>query len=183
MDKKILLLVVENRDAVLFNTARLWLDLWQEKKVTGISFWHTLQRKTIWFMRREMIKKALVDHPDVTHLFFLDTDVFPSMDQLDSLFVHNEDFISGYYCDSSGSPCTRKFGTPFWGKGVMDVDVLSMGFSLMSRKVAETVEYPEPVPAHKIDGDTEFCAKVKEAGFSVKVDFSLKALQMLYGLY
>ena len=181
MDKKVLLLVVENRDTILLHFARLLLELYQSKRVSGINFCENPKRKAIWFHRREMLQEAL--KTDADYFLFLDTDVIPSMEAIDALLAHDEDFISGFYCQNNGLPCVLKNGTYYLGKGVCDVDVLSMGFSLMKREVAEKVEYPEPVPANKIDGDYEFCKKVKEMGFSVKVDFSIRAKHLLLGAF
>jgi hypothetical protein len=181
MDKKVLLLVVENRQEILLHYARLLLELYQSKRVAGIQFVENPQRKAIWYHRREMLKEAL--KTDCTHILSIDTDVIPSMEAIDALLAHDEDFISGFYCMNNGLPCVIRNGVRFSGKGVEDVDVLSMGFSLMKREVAEKVEYTEPVPSNKIDGDAEFCKAVKEASFSVKVDFNLRAPHLLLGKY
>ncbi len=68
-------------------------------------------------------------------------------------------------------------------QGVIEVDVLSMGYSLWKREVWEKIEYPQPEPVSKLDADTEFCKLAKEAGYKIYTDFTLRAYHLLISLF
>ena len=182
MENKITLLVVENRDFIPTEYCKLLSFLAWKRKVYEIRFWHTEGRRAIWHMRREMIKKALVESK-FTHLLFIDTDVIPKDDDfIDRLLSHNVSMVSGVYYDGLGRPVNQKNEKriQFFGNGLMEVDVFSMGFSLIKREVLEKVEYPEPKPAYKLDADAEFCKEVKKASFPVYTDFGIIGKQLVY---
>ena len=68
----------------------------------------------------------------------------------------------------------------FRGKGLCDVDVFSMGLTLVAREVFEKVPYPSPNPVWKTDADIEFCKLAREAGFALKQDFSVEWKHLLF---
>lgn len=181
MNKKIQLLICENRDYILFEYAKTLLDISWNRQVSGMQCWHEHTRRSIWYMRREMIKQAL--KTDCTHVLFLDTDVLPPPDFISKLAEHNLPMVSGYYCDTTGKPAVKKDGKPYIGQGLVAVETFSMGLSLIAREVLEKVEYPEPVPAYKLDGDAEFCANAIKAGFQPHVDFNVRGHHLLLGIF
>ena len=173
---KIALAVVENRDYINTEYCKMLTSLaWN--RMVNINFWHERTRRSIFYMRREMIKKAL--ESDITHLLFIDTDVIPAPGFIDKLLEHNLPMVSGVYYDQEGNPAARKGNELVKLEGLQEVDVFSMGLSLIERKVLETVEYPNPDPVWKLDADTEFCVKAKEKGFIPHVDFSVRGAHLL----
>lgn len=178
MEPKVALLIVENRETILFQYMKYVIFLLTQGKVKIVHYSHLLQRKQIWYMRQQMIKRALAE-TDCTHVLFIDTDVVPQNDIVEKLLVHDKPVVSGFYCDQQGTPAIRKDGRPYIGKELEEVDVCSMGLSLWKREVLEKVEYTMPDPPHKLDGDTEFCGAVKAAGFPIFADFSLRAAHLL----
>jgi len=92
MPVKTFLACIENRDYILREYAQWLISVLVSRKVDWIYFWNGL-RKPIWYMRREMIKKAL--ETDCTHLLFVDTDAVPTKEVLDKLLAYDLDVISG----------------------------------------------------------------------------------------
>jgi len=180
MDIKIVLCVVENRETILIEYAKWLVKMALSNKIYGILFKEG-KRKAIWSERRRLIDRALKS--DCTHVLFVDTDVIPPDDFLEKLVYTDCDMVSGIYYDVAGNPCSRKNGDYYNGKILEDVDVCSMGLSLIKREVLEKVPYPEPDPVDKIDADAEFCKAVKEAGFTLKQDFELRGHHLLLGNY
>ena len=179
---KIALLIVENREQILLKYAQFLLKLAFSNKVFLFQFCHLPKRKAIWYMRREMIKETL-KNKEVTHILQIDTDVIPPNDFLERLIAHDKDIVSGVYHGLRGEPCSVKDGKVYQGEGLEEVDTFSMGLSLMSRKVLEEIEYPEPNPTSKIDGDSEFCKLAREKGYTIYQDFSLRGSHLLLGRY
>ena len=175
---KILLLVVENRDEIKTEYCKFLTHVAWNRLVSGITFWSG-GRPPVWYMRQQMLRKAL-ENKETTHVLFVDTDVIPQLDCVGKLAAHNLPLVSGVYCDTNGAPINRKNGTPFIGKNLMEVDVFSMGLSLISREVLEKVEYPEPDPIVKPDADVEFCRNVKATGFKIMTDFNVRGAHLLF---
>lgn len=173
---KPILLVVENREKIFIEYAKWFMHAFALKELGAIFFWGG-KRKPIWYMRRELIKKAL-SVKECTHILFVDTDVIPSPGFVDKLLAHNCDMVSGVYFHDDGTPVSRKDNKPYEGKGLEEVDMCAMGASLIKREVLEKVEYPEPDNI-TIDADIEFCRLVKEAGFTVKQDFDIRLPHLL----
>ncbi|MBI3980967.1 HNH endonuclease [Candidatus Microgenomates bacterium] len=175
--KKTLLMVVENRGELPFEYAKFITNLAWHRIVDGVKFYEG-PRRSIWWTRNKMIEEAMTT--DFTHFLFLDTDVIPqNMLFLHKLKEHDKDLVSGFYCDSSGRPVNRKNGTPFWGKNLMEVDVFSMGYSLIKKTVFEKVPYPVAEPPEKLDADIEFCGDAKKAGYKIYTDFNLRGIHLL----
>jgi len=177
---KIALLVVENRDTVLLDYAKTLLKFAITNKIYLFKFWEG-KRKPIWFMRREMIRQAM-ENPGITHVLFIDTDVIPPDDFLEKLLAHEKDIVSGVYFDTQGLPCSIKRNNYFKGEGLCEVDVFSMGLSLLTRKVCEEIIYPDPSPNNKIDADTEFCKLAQEKGYTIYQDFDLRGKHLLLNI-
>ncbi len=171
---QIALLVVENRRRFHEDYVR-WLTIQlMSRKIHGVKFFDG-KALTIWATRRQMINEVLEKHKDLTHVLFVDTDVIPPDGFIDKLFLHNTPLVSGFYIspDDQNLPCSKKDGDYYTGKGLEEVDVFSMGATLIQREVLEKVEYPEANKSHRLDADSEFCKKAKEAGFKVMQDFDL----------
>jgi GT2 family glycosyltransferase len=144
----------------------------------SVFFWGG-KRKPIWYMRNELIKKAMAVK-DCTHILFIDTDVIPQDGFMEKMkeYAKTADIVSGVYYHMDGTPNSRKAEFPYQGKGLEEVDMCAMGASLISRSVCEKVAYPEPNNV-TIDADIEFCRKIKQAGFKVQQDFDLKCVHLL----
>ena len=164
----IVLLVVESRPKIWTEYVK-WLV-----KQKNILFWEE-DKAPIWYMRRKLIERAL--ETDCSHVLFVDTDVVPPKDFIKKLLAHNKDIVSGAYHLFTGTPCSRKNGEFYQGEGLEEVDMCSIGASLIKREVLEKIEYPEP-DDHTMDADYEFCKKAKKQGFKVYQDFDLNCLHI-----
>ena len=165
---KIVLLVVESRPKIWTEYVK-WLV-----KQENILFWEE-DKAPIWYMRRKLIEQALKG--DYTHILFVDTDVIPPDGFIKKLVDYDLDMVSGIYHLFTGVPCSRKDGKFYQGEGLEEVDMCSIGASLIKREVLEKVQYPEPSEP-TMDADYEFCKKVKKAGFKVYQDFDLNCLHI-----
>ena len=180
MSIKVALIIIENREDIKTEYAKFVSIVAWKRLVNGI-FWWDGGRRPVWYMRQKMIEKVLKLEFD--KILFIDSDVIPQEGFLDKLLSHNLPLVSGYYNDINGFPINRKFGTQFLGKGLMEVDVFSMGLSLISREVLEKVPYPEPDPNWIPDSDIIWCEDVRKAGFKVMCDFSVQGYHLLQGIF
>jgi hypothetical protein len=171
---KILLLVVENRDYLPTEYAKWMLHAFSQ--LYGVHFWEG-KRKPIWFMRQQMLKRAL--ETKCTHVLFVDTDVIPQEGFLEKLLFLDADIATGIYYHADGTPVSRKDGLPFKGQGAQKVDMGSMGAALIKRQVIKKVMYPQPDNV-TIDADIEFAKLVREAGFKIVQDFDNKCVHLLF---
>ncbi len=57
---KVLLLVVENRDDIRTEYAKLLVRIAWNRWVSGIKFWEGL-RRSVWYMRKTMVEEVLKD--------------------------------------------------------------------------------------------------------------------------
>ena len=67
-------------------------------------------------------------------------------------------------------------GKPVTGKGLMEVDAVCMGCTMISRRVLENMKYPFRSEYHengklKVGFDYNFCIRAKEAGWKVWTHF------------
>jgi len=181
----IMLFVVENREFIPTEYSKLLVDLAWERKVNTL-FWRGPFR-AVWWTRKRMIEHflSLKQFECYTHVLFLDTDVIPvDPDFVEKLLAHNKDMVSGYYCNTDGKPINIKNGEKgYKGVGLEEVDVFSMGFSLIKREVLENVPYPQPEPVEKIDADAEFCRDARKKGYQVFQDFNLRGIHLLRGAF
>lgn len=175
---KINLLIVENREYVLFEYAQ-WMLRVLSQSIHKITFYEGI-RRPVWFMRRQMIKDALKENA-ITHILFVDTDVIPPPDFIEKMLAHDLDCVSGVYFQNK-KPCSRKNKQPYIGKGLEEVGTFSVGASLIKREVLEKVDYPAPDPIYKTDGDTEFCQALRKAGYKVMQDFDLRCIHFLLSI-
>ncbi|MDP1689229.1 MAG: glycosyltransferase [bacterium] len=179
--EKVLLLCVENRSQILTEYAKWLVDIAWNREVEGIKFWKG-QRRPIWYMRRVMIAEAL-QQTNFDYLLFVDTDVIPPKGFIDKFIAtfkkEKVDGLCGTYFLTDGNPVNRKDNKAYKGKGIEEVDVLGMGFSMFNRKCLNEVMYPDPEPIIKPDGDLEFCRQLKEKGYILKQDFDIKAYHLL----
>lgn len=169
-DPRICLLVVESRDYLLKEYVR-WI---MRNKFYRVLFW-TSDKAPIWYLRQNLIRTALTT--GCTHVLFIDTDVIPPENFIKELLARKKDMVSGIYHIFTGVPCSQKDGKYYQGKGLEEVDVCSMGASLIRREVLERVPYPKP-DDHSMDADVKFCKAVKKAGFKIFQDFDLKCVHI-----
>lgn len=178
-------MVVENRDYISRDHAMFLIGAAWKRTVQGINFWTRERSRPVWYMRQEMIKQALesksADGQPFSHFVFIDTDVMVPTGWLTKLLSHDIPLVSGVYYTDRGHPVNRKFGVPFIGVGLMEVDVFSMGLSLIKREVLEKVPYPAPEPITKPDADIEWCQAVQAAGYKVMQDFDVRGSHLILG--
>jgi len=137
---------------------------------------------------------------DYTHLMWIDSDIVFNTQQFQALLDHDKDIVSGIYKMAGGDKYTtvenwdedyfEKNGTfEFWTdesikgkKGLIDVAYTGLGWMLVKKGVFEKLEYPWFRPIWKTFGkvhdftseDTAFCLLVKEKGFNIYVDPTIR---------
>jgi hypothetical protein len=135
-------------------------------------------------------------------LLFLDSDVIPPVDVFHRLRSRDADVVSGlYYVDTPEQPHPAMWrldetdspvAVEKTREGVFNVDMVGLGCLLVNRRVLEDVERPwfrwtrgyDEHPwdlRHQgerpgISEDFDFCYKVKEAGYDVYMDTTVKCL-------
>lgn len=151
-------------------------------------------------MRNEFVSDFLKGNYD--YLFMNDDDTLLPPLALDRLLARELDVVSGLYfrrmlpiepvafvddptAGDTGIRCIKEYGT-----GLMPVDYVGAGCLMISRKVLEAIEYPwffwarnDPrVPKKdQISEDLYFCKKVREAGFQIHLDASIRCLHVGMG--
>lgn len=174
-NNKVALIVIENRPFIATEYAKLLTKIAWNRMVYWIKFWDGEKQRPIWFMRQSLIEQIL-EETDCTHILFIDSDVIPTDDDfIQRLVSYDVPVVSGVYYDANEQPVNRKGGMPynFLGSGLAEVDVCSMGLSLIKREVLEKVPYPKPVPLYKPDADVEWCFDIKKAGYPIYSDMSI----------
>jgi len=139
----------------------------------------------------------VIKNPDVTHLYFIDSDVVPPDNTLQKLRDHDLPIVAGIYpmnvngqrawsfkdnddCKVYGGWRQRDVPLP---EGLIDANVVGGSTLLVKREVFENLERPWFLIVYKpIDengkcydyGEDEYFSKIaKEAGYSIKVDPSI----------
>jgi hypothetical protein len=141
---------------------------------------------------RSFIHETFVSMPDeVKYLVMLDSDVIPPEGAISKLVAYKKPLVGGWYCKKTEEskdrlPVVYDFdridenGVAKWkgrkepGEGLERVDGAGAGFWVMRRDVAEAIG-PRPYDMLRCGEDLEMCLKVKEAGFDIWIDWSLKA--------
>lgn len=128
---------------------------------------------------------------EVQYLVMLDSDVIPPVGAVAKLLTYKLPMVGGWYTKKDENPEGRhpvvydflKFneeGIAKWvgrkepGEGVEKVDGAGAGFWVMRRDVAEAIG-KSPYDFMRSGEDLELCLKVKEAGFDMYIDWSMKA--------
>ena len=124
-------------------------------------------------------------------LVMLDSDVIPPANAITKCLDRKLPLVGGWYPKKSDDPKERKpvvynfshldeNGTAKWnirekpGEGLEEVDGAGAGFWVMRRDVAEAIG-ERPYDMLRCGEDLEMCLKVKEAGYNIYIDWSLKA--------
>jgi hypothetical protein len=122
-----------------------------------------------------MVRKWLADDRGWTHFLSFEDDMMVPADALHRLAAHRVDIVGCNYSTNKGRPlrftagnCGRRFATREDSTGIEEVDLLPQGFTLVSRKVYETL--PEPWYTGGMMADYYFSEKARLAGFKVYVD-------------
>jgi len=134
--------------------------------------------------------KKMLDNKECTHLFFMDSDmVFPEK-TLEKLLEHDKDVVGGYYVRKRKGFLPNAFllGHRPGGKYVTEhvnemkeVEGIGTGCLLIKRKVFENIECPwfeykwnKDPDGHMVTEDLIFCQKVKEKGYEIWCDGTIK---------
>jgi len=145
----------------------------------------------VYETRNDIVKSAIEQFPDMTHLLFVDSDMTFGQHQLDLLLESKKDIISGVYCKRvyPFEPCfiskeedygglLENLRVPVPKQKPFAVDGFGMGFALISKKVLirkhwnsdELWFYPtknkEGIPQGE---DYSFCEMVKSQGYKLWV--------------
>ena len=184
-EPKVALIVLENRPFIPTDYTKFLTRVAWKRMVTWIRFWGEMKQVPIWKMRQSLIRDILAE-TDCTHVLWIDSDVIPNGDDfLGRLLAWGKPAISGVYFDAEDRPINRKDGKPynFLGEGLAEVDVFSMGLSLIRRDVLERVPYPEPTPIWKPDADVEWCGDIRKAGFTIYTDMSIVGTHFFHSYF
>ena len=167
---------------------------------TGVGGWHHFDMVgfPVETARNEITWAVLADAPDVTHLFWVDSDMIFGPDALTRLLAHDLDFVGGLCFDRRHpyKPVISRYFDPSWGfdpkthgwlfdypqDQVIDVDATGGAFLLVKRRVFEKIretegkgdpawrKWWERKPGTGLSEDLSFCERVQEAGFKIRVD-------------
>lgn len=130
-------------------------------------------------------------HPDYTHILWIDSDIQFSIEDFTHLMDDNQPIVSGYYtiADGKGNACILEEGGEK-GKSYMNLTEIEsrtelielshcgFGFVLIQKGVFETIPSPyfldQKVEKANITAyvgeDVAFCVKAKAAGFKIWAD-------------
>lgn len=142
---------------------------------------------------RNMIHAEFVNNSKCLYLFMLDSDVIAPPGIIDALLNHMKRrkdvrIVGGWYkikdepynpvvyhddgFDDRGIAMYRQYGQNEVGKGLTKVDAAGAGCWLMHRRVAEAIG-EEPYDMAEGGEDLLLCRKVRDAGFSLWIDWKL----------
>lgn len=137
---------------------------------------------------------------DMTHLFFIDSDVVPPDDALEKLVAADKQFITGLYpsmrMDNNKNQAVKVYNAFVYGDdgqggyglipimdgegGVVPIDRAGGGCLLISREVIEKVGEPWFKFQYHSSGimyygeDIDFCKKAQDAGFQLFAHLDVK---------
>lgn len=138
------------------------------------------------YLNRNAVVKYFLEKTKHTYLLFIDSDTVPFDNPL-TLVKRDVDVVGGVY------PMWRidhfewlamnempdgQYKTVPTRKGLVEVDGLGMGCTLIKRKVLEAIEAPfadliRPNGTRSLGHDYYFCKKAKEKGFRVYADWEV----------
>lgn len=135
------------------------------------------------------IEQAEAQGNQVTHIFFLDSDVIVPADALKRLVKHDKDIVAGSY--RRRSPPFELMGTTLDHQpakvetGLLEMERLPTGCMLIKRRVFANMM--KPYFRYDVDGeeiiteDVTFCQRARANGFKVWLDVDLtKEIAHLY---
>lgn len=126
--------------------------------------------------RNKLVSQAL--KTDATHFLFVDWDLIPPKDAIKTLGSHDKDVISGVYYskDDFSQPLIAKGPSSYQGKGLEEVDVPAIGFSLIRREVYEALTPPwfRTDPLHQTE-EILFFQDARRMNFKLWTDFDVIA--------
>ena len=123
------------------------------------------------------------------YLFFMDDDTVPPVDVLDRLIAHDVDIVSTViqaWQQGGPTPVAYRWSKekggylPHYGRGLEQVDVATLGCTLIKRKVMKVLppgvfafEESDEWQTEGYSEDFVFCRKAKKAGFGVYTDYNI----------
>jgi hypothetical protein len=138
---------------------------------------------------RNIIHNAFLDSSH-SHLAMIDSDIMFPPYAINRLLAHKLPFVSGWYRNKKGVnfPVVYDFkkeegGMMYWkhrdseGAGLEEVDGVGAGMVLMSREVAQALGR-DPYDMEKSGEDLTMCAKVRQAGFKIVVDWTINCAHL-----
>ncbi|KKM95867.1 hypothetical protein LCGC14_1183880 [marine sediment metagenome] len=126
-------------------------------------------------------------NPDVTHLYFMDSDVVPPEGTLSKLLDHDVPIVAGIYPMCTDMPCWSFKTTAGWEnkdlslpKGLTETTAIGGSTLLVKREVFEKMERPwfkivykaidEEGRAYDEGEDEYFSRLAREAGYKIMID-------------
>lgn len=136
--------------------------------------------------RNRIVKDAL--RQGANYLFFLDSDVHPPENALIRLINWRLPIVSGLYYSKRGYPGVWRLlpdgkftPTPVQENSLMEVDGVPAGCLLVDMEVFRKVPFPwfrwtseDPESEEGLSEDLFFCKKVREMGFKIFCDTTVK---------
>ncbi len=152
-------------------------------------------RSTYIPLARNQIHDIFIGQDRGTHLLMLDSDVLPPPNLISKLLAHNKDMVGGWYAKKEKYPVKQADGSMATiqrpvvydystekdgyiqrmnpGTGLEKIDGAGAGCWLMSRKLAEKLGKS---PYGDTSGeDLILCDRIREAGYEMYVDWSLRS--------
>ena len=169
-----------------------WLVSWEElKKPTkpdGSPDWITWnsKRQIVHVARNDIVKATLEQHPEVTHLFFIDDDIMMPPDGLMQLLSRDLPVVTGLYvhrsipmlpvvfrCNENG----QHISITKFCDGLQQVDACGAGCLLIRTDVLRAIQATgEPWFdfSQNMSEDLAFCRRVRQLGYPIVLDFDVK---------
>lgn len=156
--------------------------------------------------RNQVIFNVLNNIPQVTHIFFVDSDTLPPIDAIERLLAHDKDIVAGVtpmFVSEVGGPCWSvmaydehvraddKFKPILYNdlpKEVFRAHLLGGSTILIKRRVLEKMSWPYfdaifTPQGLKLGPDLYFTAKAKKYGFQLWCDPTVRCEHARYGEY
>jgi GT2 family glycosyltransferase len=148
----------------------------------------------IYDAREKLVEYAQSVNAD--YIFFLDSDMVPPSDTIQSLVAHDKDIISGmiFRRKYPFQPCfymkcdLTKTNEPIfegpmepekWPKsGAFEFEGFGLACCLIKMDVFDNIKKPYFFPRPNVGEDLTFCLKAKKAGYKMWVDFGVDCAHM-----
>jgi hypothetical protein len=187
MNKKIILIASPSTGWYNFEAVAALLSL---QIPEGYQFQFNFISNCLIYDAREKLVEA-AKAIGASHIFFLDSDMVPPANTIQSMIAHDKDIISGmifrrkfpfqpcFYmkCDVAKTGETD-FEGPMepekWPKhGAFEFEGCGLACCLIKMDVFENLKKPYFFPRPNVGEDLAFCLKAKKAGYSIWVDFGI----------
>jgi GT2 family glycosyltransferase len=147
----------------------------------GINIEYELRGSSLVYDARECAAKTVLDRKELDYLLFVDSDMMPPPEMLNTLIEHNKPIVTAlaFKRVPDYDPCIFKKITSNdavnyfdYPKGLTEIAGCGMACCLIKREVIEKTPQPWFTPG-KLGEDLSFCKRAMKAGFKIYCDTNL----------